>query len=129
MPRNTAPKQKMNAWPNVLRFIASLLFLYVIFAGQSMGWWSQWVSSGAGSVWLPILFGAAVLATIGLFFSSLAGIAMPNMKGGAMSMKVMMLASFTLVALTASPAWSTGFWIVILGFLIGWFGSAMEMMM
>jgi hypothetical protein len=127
MPRNTTSAKKKTAWPNVLRFIASLLFLYVIFIGTGANWWSPWVASGVGAVWLPILFGAAVLSSIALFFSSLAGIAWKF--GGAMSWKVLMLASFTLVALTASPFFSTGFWIVILAFLIGWMGSAMEMMM
>jgi hypothetical protein len=128
MPRNTTSakqSKEKNAWPNVLRFIASLLFLYVIFAGN---WWSTWVTSGVGAVWLPILLGVAVLSSIGLFFSSLAGIAWK--KGGAMSWKVLMLASLSLVILTVSPvSFNAGFWVVILAFLIGWLGSAIEMMM
>jgi hypothetical protein len=132
MPRNTttarqpAPK-KYSPGPNVLRFIASLLFLYVVFAGSGHSWWSGWVTSGVGAVWLPILFGVAVLGSIGLFFMSLGGLAWKM--HGAMASKVLMLSSFALVALTASPLFNTGFWIVILGFLIGWFGTAMEWMM
>ncbi len=131
MPRNTTsakqPDKKYNAGASALRLIASLLFLFVIFIGTNMGWWSGWVTSGVGAVWLPLLFGVAVLSSIGLFFCSLASIAW-KMGGGAMAMKIMILSSFSLVVLTASPAWSVGFWIVILGFLIGWFASAMDMM-
>lgn len=131
MPRNTTrarPQKSKSAWPNTLRFIASLLFLYVIFAGNAMGWWSPWVTSGVGQIWLPILFGVAVLSSIGLFFGSLAGLA-SKMDGGKMIWKAVMLGSFTLVALTVSTSFTAGFWVVILGFLLGWFGSAMEWMM
>jgi hypothetical protein len=129
MPRNDKKVMaKSNSiWPNGLRFIASLLFLYVIFgAGASSGWWSPWITTGAGSLWLPIVFGVAVLSTIGLFFCSLAGLAYkkPNM----MITKIMMVASLMLVILTVSPAWTGTFWIVILGFILGWIGSAIEMM-
>ncbi|HIH50592.1 MAG: hypothetical protein ABSE71_03775 [Candidatus Micrarchaeaceae archaeon] len=127
MPRNTrraTPERSKSAWPNVLRFIASLLFLYVIFSGV---WWSPWVTSGVGQIWLPILLGVAVLSAVGLFFGSLAGIA-SKMNGGGMIWKAVMLGSFALVALTVSPVFSAGFWVAILGFLLGWFGSAMEWM-
>lgn len=51
MPRNTRkamPAKSKNAWPNVLRFIASLLFLYVIFSG--MTWLSPWVTGNGGQL-------------------------------------------------------------------------------
>ncbi len=129
MPRTTAdkPKKSKDAKSDALRFIASLLFLYVVFVGTGASTWSAWVTSGFGSVWLPLLFGVAVLGSIGLFFSSLAGIVMKEARM-AMSGKLLMWLSLALVALTASPAWSTSFWIVLLGFLIGWLGTAMEMM-
>lgn len=126
MPRNTTGKSK-GAWPNVLRFVASLLFLYVIFTGASMTppFGNAWLGQ-AGSLWLPILFGVAVLGSIALFFSSLAGIAWGKDSG--MTAKILMWSSITLVALTASPAWGMYFWVTILGFIIGWLGSALEMM-
>ncbi len=127
MPKKSESKPKKGAWPDVLRFVASLLFLYVLFVGTGANTWSAWVTSGFGSVWLPLLFGVAVLGSIGLFFSSLAGIVMSKARM-AMSGKMLMWVSLALVALTASPVWGTSFWIVLLGFLIGWLGSAMEMM-
>lgn len=130
MPRTTVnkPKESKGAKPDALRFIASLLFLYVVFVGTgAQTTWSTWVATGFGSVWLPLLFGVAVLGSIGLFFSSLAGIVMKEARMAKMG-KMLMWVSLALVALTASPMWYPSFWIVLLGVLIGWLGSAMEMM-
>lgn len=130
MPRTDKSTVKSKgAWPNGLRFIASLFFLYVLFGGTTAGsgWWSPWAFTGAGSLWLPLLFGAAVLSTIALFFSSVAGMVLKK-SSGAMGWKTALIASFSLVALTVSPAWSAVFWVVILGFILSWIASAVEMM-
>lgn len=137
MPKDKQGMGKYNAWPNALRFLASVLFLYVIFGGTAAaaGWWSPWVVNGAGSLWLPILFGAAVLSSVALFFGTLffgslamAGMA-PKMGSGSMGWKASMIAAFSLTALTVSPSFSGVFWVVILGFILAWVGSAMEWMM
>ena len=131
MPRtnNSAQKAKYSGWPNKLRFVASLLFLFVIFGGTtaSIGWWSPWVTVGAGSIWLPILFGVAVLSSIALFFGSIAGMVW-KMSSASMGWKTTLLASFSLTALTASATWSGVFWVVIVGFILGWIASAIEWM-
>ncbi len=126
MPRNS--QRSMNTakskgpLPNALRFISSLIFLYVVFGG------SAWSLGAAGSLWLPILFSIAVLSSIGLFLSSLAGLATkhcPQWVGN----KLVILASFALVALTAGAgSFTMPFWIVVLGFIIGLIGSAADMM-
>jgi hypothetical protein len=137
MPKDKQGMGKYNAWPNALRFLASLFFLYVIFGGAtaSTAWWSPWVVNGAGSLWLPILFGAAVLSTIALFFGtlffgglSMAGMA-PKMNGSGMGWKTALIAAFSLTALTVSPSFSGVFWVVIVGFILAWVGTAMEWMM
>jgi hypothetical protein len=132
MPKSDNKSMNMNsksAWPNGLRFVASLFFLYVLFGGTSAGsgWWSAWVTSGAGALWLPILFGAAVLSSIALFFSSLAGLVFKTSMG-MMSGKTQTIAAFALIALTVSLTWSSVFWIVVVGFILGWVGNALEMM-
>ncbi|MGI0100443.1 MAG: hypothetical protein ACREBH_01850 [Candidatus Micrarchaeaceae archaeon] len=116
------------AGPNALRFIASLLFLFVIFGGSSagMGWWSPYVISGAGSLWLPILLGAAVLSSIALFFSSIAGLVLN--RDGMMGGKLATVAAFTLIALTVSTSWTSVFWVVVVGFMLSWVAGAMEAM-
>lgn len=92
------------------------------------------VLSGAGSIWFPILLGVAVLTSIALFFGSLASLVFKTGMGS-MGWKTLAIASFALVALTvpqpglAISAWSSIFWLVILGFILGWVASAMEMMM
>jgi hypothetical protein len=129
MPRDNAKATKSkSAWPNGLRFVASLFFLYVLFGGTSAGsgWWSPWVVSGAGSLWLPILFGAAVLSSIALFFSSIAGLAFKADFGA--GWKVQSVAAFALVALTVSTILSSVFWLVIVGFILGWIANAVERM-
>ena len=128
MPRNTeknASKPKGQA-PSVLRFISSLLFLLVLFGGAyaGSGWWSPLITNGAGSLWLPLFLGAAVLASIALFFGSIAGIVLKNDFG--IGGKVSLIASFALVVLTVTTAWTTVFWIVIVGFILGWIASAIE---
>lgn len=115
-----------NVWGSVLRFIASLIFLYVVFAGVSQ-------ISGAGNpaaLWVPLLFAGAVISSIALFFMSIAGIAMPSKEGSMMGNKLSMIASLTLLALTvfASSTWTvnTWGWYVIVGFIIGWIGGAID---
>jgi len=128
--KSTTKTKKYSGWPNALRFLASLFFLYVLFGGTSAstGWWSPWVTAGAaGAVWLPILFGVAVLSSIALFFGSIAGMVF-KMSSAAMGWKTTLLASFSLTALTVSPTWSGVFWVVIVGFILGWVASAMEWM-
>ncbi|MDE1868924.1 MAG: hypothetical protein KGH60_03095 [Candidatus Micrarchaeota archaeon] len=114
------------AWGSVLRFIASLIFLYVIFAGVSQ-------INGAGNpaaLWVPLLFAGAVISSIALFFMSIAGIAMPSKEGAMFGSKISTFASLTLLALTvfASSTWTvnTWGWYVIVGFIIGWIGSAID---
>jgi hypothetical protein len=129
MPRTEKSTMKSkSAWPNGLRFLASLFFLFVLFGGSSAGtgWWSPWVTAGAGSLWLPILFAIAVLSSIGLFFSSLAALVVKSSMG--MGGKLGLAASFSLVALTVSPSWSGIFWVVILGFILSWVANAIDWM-
>jgi hypothetical protein len=140
MPRtdNKSTTKKYSPWPNVLRFVASLLFLFVLFGGTTAiastisggtsGWWSPLVAPGtAGALWLPILFGVAVLSSIALFFGSIAGMVW-KMSSRGMGWKTTLLASFSLTALTVSPTWSGVFWVVIVGFIVGWIATAMEWM-
>lgn len=122
-------------WPNAIRFIASLFFLYVLFGGTSgsAGWWSPWVTNGAGSLWLPILFGAAVLSSIALFFSSITSLLFkgdPRMlwKTKSITTNVQTVAAFSLLALTVSPLWTSTFWLVVVGFILGWVANAAEML-
>ncbi|MDE1871597.1 MAG: hypothetical protein KGI06_05165 [Candidatus Micrarchaeota archaeon] len=122
------------SWSNGLRLIASLFFLYVLFGGTggSAGWWSPWVTNGAGSLWLPILFGAAVLSSIALFFSSITGVLFKGdqrmlWKTKSITTNVQTVAAFSLLALTVSPLWTSTFWLVVVGFILGWVANAFEM--
>lgn len=110
--------------PNVLRFIASLIFLYVVFQGVSGS-----ASMGAAALWSPILYSIGVLGSVVLFFTSLGGIGLNTNKFTEGAMKSMKLAAFALFALSviSGTLAVTNFgWLVILGYVIGWFGSAIE---
>jgi len=133
MPRKTNAASDKHAkqqsiWPAGLKFIASLLFLYVIFGGTaaSTGWWSPYILSGGGSIWLPVMYGLAVLSSIGLFFGSLSSLVLKTNFG--VGWKTASIAAFALTVLTATPSFSGVFWVVVVGFIIGWVASAMEMM-
>lgn len=121
------PKMKMGVmWANVLKFLASLIFLYVIFAGLSGE-----TPAGAVSLWVPLLFAGGIIGTIVLFFASLAGLAWPSSMLSAATSKAWLWSSFLLLALTAASGTLTitmmG-WEVIAGFLIGLLGVGVERM-
>lgn len=130
---------KVKAWPKVLQFVASLVFLYVIFVGRPTEGWSL-SALGAASWLAPLLYAAAVLSTIALFFISLVGLgwsgkSIPEAGGKMMPMmasKSLGIAGFTLLVLTvfislsitgATAMWS---WLVIIGYIVGWLGVGME---
>jgi hypothetical protein len=105
-----------------LKFVASLIFLYVLFTGLGSGTWGNYAT---GSLWSPLLLAAALLGSICLFFGSLMEIVKPKM---CMGSKPVMLVAFCLVALTVGPLFSSLLWMSIVGFVIGWAGSAVERM-
>ena len=120
MPRketNAAPKVKPAS--AVLKFIASLFFIYILYMGLSSGW-------GAVikySVWVSVVFAIALLSTISLFFASIGGMVMPK-RCKANMMKLVTVAGLTILVLTSlswNVAWIT---VTVIGFLIGWLGDA-----
>ncbi len=136
MPRTTArtdrstPKQG-SAWPNGLRLLASLFFLYVVFnvtAGGALVFTSgtPTVFNTTGQLWLPLLLGAAVLSSIALFFYSIGGLLWKT--ASSTGPKLASVAAFTLVALTVTAGAALGvlFWLTILGFIISWAGAVAE---
>jgi hypothetical protein len=123
------PKKENNAPPKVkpasavLKFIASLFFIYVLYMGLSSGGWAAVIKL---SVWISIVFSIALLSTIALFVTSIGGMAMPKRCNSGTS-KLVTVAALTVLIL-ASLSWNVA-WITItvLGFLIGWLGEAAMM--
>ena len=123
MPRNVTKKNSNNRRAGaVLKFVASLFFLYVVLSGLNSGSWGTYASS---SIWTPILVAVALLGSIAIFFGSLAEMAKPEMCMGG---KLIAVVSFALVALTVGPLSSLPLWMTLVGFLVGWAGVAAERM-
>jgi hypothetical protein len=122
MPTKSKSKSNNHKKGAALKFIASLVFLYVVLMGLHTGQWGSYV---AGSVWAPLLVAAALLGSIVLFFGSLAEMVKPEM---CMGSKPVMLVAFALIALTVGPLHNPMLWVTLVGFLIGWAGTAVERM-
>ena len=116
-------KMQQNWGAFVLQLIGSLVFLGVVFSGA----WSisGGVFAGSGSFWAPIFVGAAVIASVALFFASfgqITGWSGPQMS--LMGLETAAVAGLTLSALTwTSPTW---LWASVIGFVLTFLGSAMS---
>ncbi|MDE1810916.1 MAG: hypothetical protein KGH66_02660 [Candidatus Micrarchaeota archaeon] len=115
--------------PHALRFIASLVFLYVIFS-----MWQAFAISAGGAVSAveAIALAVGLLGTIALFFTSLGGLAMDSsgmmnpmgdkaLMGAALPLLIVAVAVAPTNAVTTAAVWA-----IIVGFIIGWIGTAVE---
>ena len=119
------PKKETNVSPKikpasaVLKFIASLFFIYILYMGLSSGGWGAVIKY---SVWVSIVFAVALLSTVSLFFASIGGMVMPK-RCKANMMKLVTVAGLTILVL-ASLSWNvTWITVAVIGFLIGWLGE------
>ena len=111
-----------DAAAHALQFIGSLIFLGLIFWGGVGAQYSMhsWNSFGGG-VWLPVFFSLAVVASIALFFVSIANLASP---GGIYRHGGMQLAAVAGICLTALTYGSASyFWAAVVGFIIAVIGG------
>ncbi len=111
-----------NAAAHVLQFIGSLIFLGLIFWGGVGAQYNMnsWNALGGG-VWLPVFFSLAVVASVALFFVSIANIASP---GGIYRYGGMQLAAVAGICLTALTYGSASyFWAAVVGFIIAVIGG------
>ena len=125
-----AAKQQNKMMAKAIEFIASLIFLYVVFGPLSAA--APSLGNGLGyGIWAPLLYAVAVLGSITLFFSSLVGFAMSSQMLMMSTKKAMMVTPFAIlawVAITGGAGWSMNLWLTLAGFVIGWFGMGAEMM-
>ena len=119
-----ASKSHTNPAAFGLEIIGSLIYLVVVYVVSSEGYGvGNPVLSGAGALWLPILYSAAVMGSILLFLASFT-----NLFGGGVGMRKVAfapawLAGFALVAFTAGTGW---FWVTVLGFVLSILGVAVS---
>jgi hypothetical protein len=104
----------------VLELIGSLVFLAVTFGvvnGQFMyGSWS------AANLWLPLLYSAAAIGSIGLFILSFANVLGKASTAAYGAMCAAIGTSFALIALTYGSTW---FVATLIGFVISFIGAAL----
>ncbi len=119
-------KAQQNASAFILELIGSLFFLYVVFGGGLSGTPSA-TFSGVGAFFLPLFLGAAVIASVSLFFASfgnITGMASPRLN--LLGMGDTAVAGLSLAALTWSWAGtqSVFFWATLIGFIVSFVGAA-----
>jgi hypothetical protein len=124
MAKNARSKMEKpgNAAAYWLQLIGSLIFLGLIFWGGIGTQYnvSSWNALGGG-LWLPILFSFGVVASIALFFVSIANLASP---GGIYRYGGMQLASVAGICIAAMTYGSSGyFWAAIAGFVVSVIGG------
>jgi hypothetical protein len=121
--RSVSSKQGSgNAAAHALQFIGSMIFLGLIFWGGVGAQYSMnsWNALGGG-VWLPVFFSLAVVASIALFFVSIANLASP---GGIYRYGGMQLAAVAGICLTALTYGSASyFWAAVVGFIMAVMGG------
>ncbi len=119
-----ASKSHTNPAAFGLEIIGSLIYLVVVYIVSSEGYGvGNPVLSGAGALWLPILYSMAVIGSIMLFLASFT-----NLFNGGVGMRKVAFApawlgGFALVAFTAGTGW---FWVTILGFVLSVLGVAVS---
>lgn len=119
-------RAQQNVSAFILELIGSLFFLYVVFGGGLTGSPSA-TFAGAGAFFVPLFVGAALIASVALFFASfghLTGMSSPRM--GLLGMGDAAVAGLTLAALTWSwsGAQSVYLYSALIGFIISFIGSA-----
>lgn len=103
----------------VLEFLGSLIYLILVFGtGNAL--------AQGGGVWLPVLWGMAVISAISLFFLSFTNLTGMENWG---AMKFSFMGGFALIALVGtSPGLGTAstlYWAAVLGFVLSFLGSGM----
>jgi hypothetical protein len=119
-------KQKNKALASALKFIASLIFLYVVFVSPPVA-----LALAGAVLWAPLLYAVAVIGSISLFLGSLMSFAvsseMLNKAGWKMN-KMVSLAIVAWAAIAGGLSLSLPMELAIVAFVIGWFGSGMAEM-
>ncbi len=119
-------KAQQNWGAFVLHLLGSLIFLGVVFIGLPAAGVSVAgaFGNGAGAFWGPIFVGAAVIASVALFFSSFGHISgWEGPRFQLMGLGTDAVAGMTMAALTWSS--STWLWASILAFVLTFLGNAM----
>jgi hypothetical protein len=114
-------KPNYGAW--ALKFIGSLVYLYVLY--------QLWVPGSVSGTFGPILFGVAAVASVALFITNLAALTMS--RDDKMSMwlaKLVNVGGFALLAAAyVGPAGMAGSLLseALVGFVIAYIGTGMDM--
>jgi hypothetical protein len=107
----------------VLQFLGSLIYLGII---ALMGTSFSTILNGYGSLWTPLLYGTAVLASIALFITSFANFSRMGEFLGKYAFCETAIAAFALFILTAGVYSNIWFGSAIVGFILGMIGAGMS---
>lgn len=120
-------RSQQNFGTFILELVGSLAFLYVVFGGGLSGSPSA-TFAGAGAFFLPLFTGAAVIASVAMFFASFGS--MTGMRGPKLMLMGLgdaTVAGLSLTALTWSWSGSQSVFLYasLLGFVLSFLGSVM----
>ena len=114
-----AAKQQNGMLASAAKFVASLIFLYVVFGPLNAAY-----AAPTGNFWASLLYAAAVLGSVTLFLSSILGFFASANMPRICSCKAMMVTPFALLAWVAMTPFSpTSMWLTVIGAVLVGFGS------
>ncbi|MDE1861269.1 MAG: hypothetical protein KGH72_06165 [Candidatus Micrarchaeota archaeon] len=122
-------KQQPNWTGWGLKFIGSLVYLYVVYQLWSNPLPSGSLSGSLAALGLGVLFAVAVLSTVSLFLMTLASIKMYDKEMAMWDWKTIMWSGGSLVILTIAGG-AAGTWtaVALLGFVLASLGAGMSKM-
>ncbi len=124
---NSKHIKKSNPLAFGFEFVGSIIYillLFLVLGSNSGSGASSSLLASATLLWLPLLFAAAVISAIMLFFLSFANLMQNNFMQRAAGCAAI-VGGFSLVALSVSNA--LYIWIAVIGFIIAIFGVAFSM--
>ena len=117
-------KERKDPHPLMLEMLSSILFGFTIVIAQGVGFTTSPVLQGYASLWVPILYAAAMFSVITMFTVSFINFIEGVYKVHNLTFYLLIVASFALLALTASDI--PGTVLAILALLLGLFGVLLE---
>ncbi len=99
-----------------LRLIGSLIYLGVVLLAAS--------ALTGGAIWSPLLYAAAVVGAVALFFANFGSLGAFGDFAARSSLTAAVVAGFSLIALTAGN--TTLFLVILIGFIFSFVGSGLE---
>ncbi len=108
----------------VLEFVGSMIFLWLV--SSSLGGISIYSNSQQFGIFLPLVYGLAVVSSVALFFVSFINFTNMRKLAGHAAMKSALTAGVTIIALTILGGSTTAYYYAFGAFIIAFIGSGLS---